>query len=97
MEILSRAVSEREASIDTTLGRLAYKRLQLQKEIEEIDLAIATAEGMAKENRNAKNDLAAEAAIAEAKKQKEDALAKQEAEAPPEQKQQTESGKIKEE
>jgi peptidoglycan hydrolase CwlO-like protein len=69
MEAITRSVRDREASIDTLIGRLAYQRLQLQKQIEDLDLAIANAEGRAEENLNAKKDLETEAAIAQAKEE----------------------------
>lgn len=74
MEVISRSLTEREQSIDRTLGRLAYQRLKLQKEVEELDRQIAYFEGMADHNRMCVKDLETEKTISVAKEeQKEEA------------------------
>jgi prefoldin subunit 5 len=50
------------------VGSLAYQRIKLQKQIEEIDRKITQLEGAITENDNLRRDLGSEEAIQEAQK-----------------------------
>jgi len=71
MDIIAKGINQRRANIENNLGVLAYQRLALMREMEEIDKQIAAYEAMADENTQAKKDLETETVIAQAKAEKE--------------------------
>ena len=70
MEIVTKGLADRQAQIETRLGTLAYNRLGLIRQVEEIDKGIAALEAMAQANDYAKKDLETEAVIEAAKDEK---------------------------
>ena len=67
MEIVTKGLADRQAQIETRLGTLAYNRLDLMRQVEEIDKAIAALETMAQVNDQVRKDLETEAVIEAAK------------------------------
>ena len=70
MEIVTKGLADRQAQVETRLGMLAYTRLGLMRQVEEIDKVIATLETMVQVNGQVKKDLETEAAIEAAKDEK---------------------------
>ena len=79
-DIVTQGAKSRASRLDAMLGKLAYERLLLQRRMDELDNSIRALEGARDENKLAQNDVATEAAIAEAQANKaaEDAAQTQE-------------------
>jgi len=71
MDVIARGINQRRANIENNLGVLAYRRLALMREMEDLDKQIVAYEAMADENTQAQKDLETETAIAQAKSEKE--------------------------
>jgi prefoldin subunit 5 len=67
VQIVSQGLADRSAQIEHQLCRLAYKRLTLSTQIDEIDKAIATLEAMARADEQTTKDLETQAAVDAAK------------------------------
>ena len=74
MDVIAKGIDQRRANIENNLGVLAYQRLTLMREMEEIDKQIAAYEAMADENTQAKKDL--ETKLAQAKEKRDVAARK---------------------
>ena len=69
-DIVTKGLADRQAQVETRLGMLAYTRLGLMRQVEEIDKMIATLEAITQVNGQVKKDLETEAAIEAAKDEK---------------------------
>jgi len=69
-DIVTKGLADRQAQVETRLGILAYTRLGLMRQVEEIDKMIATLEAITQVNGQVKKDLETEAAIEAAKDEK---------------------------
>lgn len=69
MEVTQKGLASRQSHLAARLGQLAYRRLCLSREIEEIDRVVSALEAQNEANEAVNRDLATDLAIAEAKKQ----------------------------
>ena len=66
-DLASKALAERQGLISQQLGNLAYNRLDLTRQIEQMDTDIAKLEAQYRANDQARKDLETEAAVEAAK------------------------------
>lgn len=66
-DMASKALAERQGLITQQLGNLAYNRLDLTRQIEQMDADIAALEAQYRANDQARKDLETEAAVEAAK------------------------------
>jgi len=67
MEVTQKGLASRQSLTETRLGQLAYRRLLLSREIEEIDRAVSALEAQMEANGAVNRDMATDRSIAEAK------------------------------